>query len=181
MQRSFVLFNRLSARTASTSSSSSSLFSSSSSSLLSRSFSSPSTTTSSEMNPDTREVLEGVPPKLHARKVSIFLPTRIATQQGPEQAKLWRLQYQTEPRWDNPLMGWTSTRDPLSRMRLSFESSEEAVQYAKNHGLDYTVEPERHLDDEEKLARLNALPVYEDNFTYNPDEKDPTGKDVSPF
>lgn len=38
-----------------------------------------------------------------------------------------------------PLMGWTSSRDPLQQLRLTFPSREQAVAFAKRQGWRYTV------------------------------------------
>ena len=45
-------------------------------------------------------------------------------------------------RWENPLMGWTSTGDPYANVgdsALSFDSQEAAVSFAERHGWEYTV------------------------------------------
>ena len=34
----------------------------------------------------------------------------------------------------NPLMGWTSSADPMSNVRLSFDSKEEAIAFADRNG-----------------------------------------------
>ena len=45
-------------------------------------------------------------------------------------------------RWENPLMGWTSTGDPYAHVgdsALCFDSEEAAIEFAQRHGWDYTV------------------------------------------
>lgn len=45
-------------------------------------------------------------------------------------------------RWENPLMGWTSTGDPYANVgdsALSFDSEDAAKSFADRHGWDYTV------------------------------------------
>ena len=45
-------------------------------------------------------------------------------------------------RWENPLMGWTSTGDPYANVgdsALSFDSEESAKAFAERHGWDYVV------------------------------------------
>ena len=44
----------------------------------------------------------------------------------------WRIQHEARPKWSNPLIGWTSTADPLDNVarQLYFRSKEEAVAYA---------------------------------------------------
>ncbi|KAJ8752472.1 hypothetical protein K2173_004760 [Erythroxylum novogranatense] len=49
-------------------------------------------------------------------------------------------------RWENPLMGWTSTGDPYANVGdagLSFESEDAAKEFAQRHGWDYVVK-KRH-------------------------------------
>lgn len=44
-----------------------------------------------------------------------------------------------QERWSNPLMGWTSTADPMSNMSLSFSTPEQAVRFCKKRGWKYEV------------------------------------------
>ena len=44
----------------------------------------------------------------------------------------------------NPLMGWESSIDTMSEIKLEFYSKEEAINYAKKNNLDYyVIEPEK--------------------------------------
>ena len=45
-------------------------------------------------------------------------------------------------RWENPLMGWTSTGDPYANVgesALTFDSEEAAKAFAERHGWQYEV------------------------------------------
>ena len=45
-------------------------------------------------------------------------------------------------RWENPLMGWTSTGDPYANLgdhTLSFDSKEAAVDFVQKHGWNFSV------------------------------------------
>jgi len=70
----------------------------------------------------------------------IYFPARNAMQSG--QAKdQWVLEFEPEsPRQADPLMGWTSSSDMRSQVRLRFDSKEEAIDYATRVGLAYRVE-----------------------------------------
>jgi NADH dehydrogenase (ubiquinone) Fe-S protein 4 len=61
-------------------------------------------------------------------------------------------------RWINPLMGWTSTADPLEnvgRATLAFPTKEDAIAFATKSGWAYEVaEPQPHLLSRPK--RFNA-------------------------
>merc|ERR1712179_816298 len=34
--------------------------------------------------------------------------------------RIWKMEFETRERWENPLMGWSSSEDPLSNIQLSF-------------------------------------------------------------
>ena len=43
------------------------------------------------------------------RKATIFLPSRNNMQSGSHNMRKWSLSFDTQQRWENPLMGWSST------------------------------------------------------------------------
>ncbi|XP_068105525.1 NADH dehydrogenase [ubiquinone] iron-sulfur protein 4, mitochondrial [Hyperolius riggenbachi] len=89
-------------------------------------------------------VLTGVPEEqIKTRKVHIHVPARNAMQSGVQNTKRWRLDFDTRERWENPLMGWASTADPLSNMVLAFSTKEEAVAFAEKNGWSYEVDERR--------------------------------------
>ncbi|MFD1795745.1 ETC complex I subunit [Paracoccus aurantiacus] len=73
-------------------------------------------------------------------RVRIYQPARNAMQSGTARTKLWVLEYpQADKRDIDPLMGWTSSDDTQSQVRLRFATREEAEAYAREKGLDYSV------------------------------------------
>lgn len=71
----------------------------------------------------------------------IYRPSRSAMQSGKGKFDAWVLEFEREgvQRVD-PLMGWTSGSDTLaSQVRLTFETKDEAVAYAKREGLPHQV------------------------------------------
>jgi hypothetical protein len=73
-------------------------------------------------------------------RARIFRPARTATQSGAARTRDWVLEFSPEaPRDVDPLMGWTSSGDMNSQVRLRFDSMEAAEAYAQEHGLDYVV------------------------------------------
>lgn len=66
-------------------------------------------------------------------------------------------------RWQNPLIGWTSTGDPMEHVAwsaLDFHSKEEAVAFAEKQGFTAVVrEPNRRRPD-----RLKRYAGYGDNY-----------------
>ena len=90
----------------------------------------------------------------------IYKPARTAMQSGTAKTHRWVLEYEpATPREPEPLMGWASARDTLNQVRLRFETLEEAVEFAKKKGLDYSIiEPN---------ARSPKTKAYADNFRYD--------------
>ena len=92
-------------------------------------------------------------------KARIYRPAKTAMQSGQAQTRNWVLEYEPEaPREVEPLMGWTSSQDMRSQVRMSFPSKEEAVAYAVKHGIAYQVA--------EPHARKRRVRSYADNFRY---------------
>ncbi|KAF4804639.1 hypothetical protein TURU_005420 [Turdus rufiventris] len=80
--------------------------------------------------------LTGVPDEhIKTRKVHIFVPARNAMQSGANNTKKWKMEFDNRERWENPLMGWASTADPLSNMVLTFSTKEDAIAFAEKNGL----------------------------------------------
>ncbi|WP_210526300.1 ETC complex I subunit [Rubellimicrobium arenae] len=56
----------------------------------------------------------------------------------------WVLDFEpASERHIDPLMGWTSTSDMQSEVRLTFDSKEAALAYALKHGIEVVVQPEQ--------------------------------------
>ena len=71
----------------------------------------------------------------------IYQPARNAMQSGQGKTKTWVLEYAPEaPRSVDPLMGWTSSSDMDSQVKLTFSSKEEAITYAETKGVAYRVD-----------------------------------------
>jgi hypothetical protein len=88
----------------------------------------------------------------------IYRPAKTAMQSGQAKDR-WLLEYEPEaPRAVEPLMGWTSSADMKSQIRLWFDSEAEAVTYAQRNGIAYRVEQPR---------QATRKPVsYSDNFKF---------------
>jgi len=89
----------------------------------------------------------------------IYKPAKTAMQSGAAKTKDWVLDFEPEqPRVVEPLMGWTSSADMRSQVRLRFATKEEAIAYCEREGIAYQViEPKQP-------ARLNI--AYADNFAF---------------
>jgi hypothetical protein len=89
----------------------------------------------------------------------IYKPAKTAMQSGLARTKEWVLDFEPqEPREVEPLMGWTSSGDMRSQVRLRFNTAEEAVAYCERYGIGYQLFPAK------ELARHGLS--YADNFSY---------------
>jgi hypothetical protein len=90
----------------------------------------------------------------------IYRPTKTAMQSGRAGTRKWVLEYEPASRRDpDPLMGWSSAQDTLNQVQLRFDALEEAIAFAKKHGLEYSlIEPH---------ARTPKTKSYADNFRYD--------------
>jgi hypothetical protein len=69
----------------------------------------------------------------------IFQPARSAMQSG-EAKDNWLLEYEPEkPREIEPLMGWTSSSDMRSQVKLKFDSKEEAMSRSGSRPRSYPI------------------------------------------
>ena len=77
-------------------------------------------------------------------------------QSGLSKNNKWILEFYTESKHNDPLMGWETSSDTLSEVRLEFSSKELAVNYAKKNNIYYDlIEPK-----ERKFVKKS----YADNF-----------------
>ena len=89
----------------------------------------------------------------------IYKPSKTAMQSGRGRTDEWVLQHEpAAPREVEPLMGWTSSSDTLSQVKLAFGSKEEAIVYAERNGIPFIVE--------EPPSRKLVKKSYADNFKY---------------
>ena len=87
----------------------------------------------------------------------IYKPAKTAMSSGLAGTQRWVLEYEPErPKTIEPLMGYTSSEDMNSQIRLNFHSKEAAVAYAVRHGI-----PHQVFDPKD---RQRAQISYSDNF-----------------
>ena len=77
-------------------------------------------------------------------------------QSGMRNTKNWLLIFDTHNTGVNPLMGWESSKDTLSEIKLEFLTKEQAVNYAKKNNIDYYIV--------ESHKQIIIKKSYEDNF-----------------
>ena len=77
-------------------------------------------------------------------------------QSGKGNTKNWVLEFDTLDTGINPLMGWETSKDTMSELKLEFSSKDQAINYAKKNNIDYYVqEPQK-----QKIIKKS----YSDNF-----------------
>ncbi|KAI9179755.1 ndufs4 NADH dehydrogenase Fe-S protein subunit [Blastocladiella emersonii ATCC 22665] len=84
-------------------------------------------------------VASGAPELMRQRAVRIFRPAKTAMQSGNDNTRFWKLEWNNEDRWTNPLMGWASSADYQQATFLKFRTEEEAVRFAERQGYQYEV------------------------------------------
>ena len=90
------------------------------------------------------------------KKAKIYKPNKTATQSGLGKTDKWILEFETKDPTKNPLMGWESSSDTLSELKLEFSSKDNAINYAKKRKIDFEIiEPKKR-----KIMKKS----YADNF-----------------
>ena len=80
-------------------------------------------------------------------------------QSGLGKTDKWILEFETKDPIKNPLMGWESSLDTLTEIKLEFSTKDQAINYAKKNNLDfYIIEPQKR-----KIIKKS----YSDNFLKN--------------
>lgn len=73
-------------------------------------------------------------------RARIYQPAKTAMSSGTAKTRVWLLEFLPQSPLDvDPLMGWTSSDDTQSQVRLQFDTREEAEEYAREHGIDAQV------------------------------------------
>ena len=90
------------------------------------------------------------------KKAKIYKQTKTPMQSGTSKYNKWIIEFITNQPGINPLMGWESSTDTYSELKLEFESKELAIDYAKKNKIEYElIEP--------KIRKLKKK-AYADNF-----------------
>ena len=93
------------------------------------------------------------------KRAKIYKPTKTAMQSGDRNTKNWLLVFDTLNTGINPLMGWETSNDTMSEVKLEFSTKEQAINFAKkNDIMYYIVEPQKR-----KIIKKS----YSDNFLKN--------------
>jgi hypothetical protein len=87
----------------------------------------------------------------------IYRPSKNAMQSGKANTRDWLLEFEpATARHPDRLMGWTQSTDMNGQVKLSFDTSEEAVAYAQKHGIAFQLFPAKEPK--------RIIKAYADNF-----------------
>ena len=90
------------------------------------------------------------------KKAIIYIPNKNPMQSGLAKSDKWILEFKTKNPTKNPLMGWESSTDTLSALKLEFSSKELAINYAKKKKINFEIiDPKKR-----KIVKKS----YADNF-----------------
>ena len=90
------------------------------------------------------------------KKAKIYKPSKTAMQSGIKKFDKWILEFKTKDPTKNPLMGWESSSDTYTELKLEFSSKELAIEYAKKNKINFElIEP--------KIRKI-IKKSYADNF-----------------
>ena len=90
------------------------------------------------------------------KKAIIYIPNKNPMQSGLSKSDKWILEFKTKDPTKNPLMGWESSSDTYTELKLEFSSKELAINYAKKKKIDFElIEPR---------TRKTVKKSYADNF-----------------
>ena len=90
------------------------------------------------------------------KKAKIYIPNKSPMQSGLGKTNKWILEFNTKDPTRNPLMGWESSSDTLTELKMEFTTKELAINYAKKMKIDFEIiEPKKR-----KIVKKS----YADNF-----------------
>ena len=92
--------------------------------------------------------------------IKIYKPSKTSMQSGLGKTKKWLAEYiSNEETVKDNLMGWNSSSDTKSQIKVFFDSKEQAIEWAKNNNYQYFVE-------EPKIRKVK-IKSYASNFDIN--------------
>lgn len=87
----------------------------------------------------------------------IYRPAPNAMQSGKANAQHWLLEFENAAsRSVEPMMGWTSSDDTRTQVRMRFDTRDEAIAFAQREGIEYRLSEPREPK--------RVIKAYADNF-----------------
>ena len=90
------------------------------------------------------------------KKAKIYIPNKNPMQSGIGKTDKWILEFETKDPTNNPLMGWESSSDTYTELKLEFSTKDLAINYAKKNKIDFEIIQPK--------ARKVVKKSYADNF-----------------
>ena len=91
------------------------------------------------------------------KKAKIYKLAMTAMQSGLKKFDKWILEFITNDPTINPLMGWESSNDTMSELKMEFQTKDLALEYARKNKIEFElIEPQNR-----KVVKKS----YSDNFT----------------
>ncbi len=90
------------------------------------------------------------------KKAKIYKPGKTAMQSGTKKYNKWVIEFITKKPGINPLMGWESSTDTFTEVKLEFSTKDSAIQYAKKNQIDFELIESKNR----KIVKKS----YSDNF-----------------
>jgi hypothetical protein len=90
------------------------------------------------------------------KKAKIYIPNKNPMQSGLGKTDKWILEFEYKNPTNNPLMGWESSDDTYSNVKLEFSTKELAINYANKKKINYEIIKPR----KRKITKKS----YADNF-----------------
>jgi NADH dehydrogenase (ubiquinone) Fe-S protein 4 len=105
-------------------------------------------------------VVTGVPDE-HIKERVALIRAKInnCMQSGTFESNKWFIEFDQRERWENRLMSWESTGDPMADTNLEFATKDDAVIYCTRMGYKFEVD--------EKHGRKTGPKSYAENFSWN--------------
>lgn len=95
--------------------------------------------------------------------LKIYKPAKTSMQSGRNKTKKWIAEYISEKDIDkDSLMGWNSSKDTMSQVKIFFETKEKAIEWAKKNNYQYEI----IYPNERKIIPKK----YADNFSFKKKE-----------
>ena len=89
-------------------------------------------------------------------KAKIYSPAKTSMQSGRGKLEKWILEFNREDLEKDFIMGWDSSSDTKKQIKITFETKDEAIAYAKKKNISYSIiEPNN---------RKIIIKSYADNF-----------------
>ena len=103
------------------------------------------------------------------RTVQILLPPKSAMQSGINNACHIELTFdRNQPKWENPLIGWTSSRDAMQALSIRFGKVDEAQRFAEKQGWDVELVGDKESVEMEKRRKaVLKAKSYSENFKHS--------------